>query len=179
MPYIPVTVVNSGGGGGGDFTFIQEIVAPAGGSATIDFTSIPATYRDLWITWVAQTENAAAQNLNARLNNDSAANYAFAQVDIQAGGTSVLGGQTEGLVGVLAATGDVNPCMGEIFIGKYTGTTWTKVMRGVCNGFYSAANRQTIQQTFWTASPAAVDRITIFAASDIKEGSVFTLYGIG
>lgn len=162
---------------GGALTLIQEIAVGAGGAATVDFTSIPGTYRHLVVEWVAQTENAAAQNLIMRFNNDSGANYSWAQVDVQAGGASAVGPVTEGLAGTLAATGDAHPCIGHIRIPYYKGTTWNKVAYGSCNGFYSAANRQTLQQSFWV-NTVAITRITFSAASDIKQGSVFDLYGI-
>lgn len=170
-------VASEAAGASGAMTRITQIVVGSGGSATIDFTSIAGIYESLVIKWVAQTENASAENLVMRFNNDSGGNYTWGQADVMAGGTANAGGQTSGVIGVLPATGDTNPSLGEIRINGYARTVFTKVARGEVHGFYSGSHRMPLSHTFWN-NTAAITRVTLFAASDVKEGSVFTLYGI-
>jgi hypothetical protein len=155
---------------------IQETIVPGGGAATIDFTSIPSSYRVLQLHWVGQTENAAAQNLNLRFNNDSGNNYFWGAMEIA--GSSTGGPINAGVIGVLSATGDASPVAGLIYINYYAGTTWNKIARGEWSGQYGAAVRLGSADVIWL-NAAAVTQVTLFGSvSNIKVGSTFILYGI-
>ena len=163
-------------GSGGLLQLLDQIVVPAGGSATVAFSSIPGTSDHLVIEFQAQTENASAQNFFLQFNGDSGSNYGWAQGDVVAGGTNSDTSDPSALCGVLAATGDTYPTVGRIEIPFYSGTTWKKVFRAFNNGFYSAANRFNLIQGVWN-NTAAITAISMAAASDVKQASVFNLYG--
>lgn len=162
-------------GGGG--TLIQEITAPVGGSANIDFTSIPSTYRHLEIFWTGQGEAGSAPNLMVRFNNDSGSNYHWGFWELGISPVTSTS-QTEGIVGVLSPTAEPSPTIGRIIVPNYAGTAWNKECQGQFSGSYAGSVRMGISNSIWL-STAAISRITLIPASgDVKEASVFALYGI-
>ena len=59
------------------YTLIQAVTVGSDGAASINFTSIPATYTDLLIKLSARGDAAATtwQNVRLRFNSDSGSNY--------------------------------------------------------------------------------------------------------
>ena len=57
---------------------IQTVTVGAGGTAAINFTSIPQTYTDLIVYVSGRYDNAVSFNAGAlRFNNDSGNNYSY------------------------------------------------------------------------------------------------------
>src|SRR5215472_15068400 len=119
------------GAGGRAITKIAEVVVAAP-QATIDFSSIPNTYRSLWLKGVVRTSNAAEFGIvGMRFNADNAANYDETAIDqfnnvVSGGGAA---GQTSSIIArVLAANATANrPGYIEALIYNYAGTTWQKM----------------------------------------------------
>ncbi len=161
---------------GGGRTLIQKITVPTGGQASVDFTSIPQTYQHLEIDWTASSEGTSAQNLFGRINNDSSASYHWQFWE--QGGTSTQFSQTSGILGVIPNTGVGVDCRGIISIMHYTLATFHSVLARF-GGFYSSNPRNGGTSFIGPGATGAITRFTIFpAADDIKEGSVFSLYGL-
>lgn len=177
---IPTTVLTNPSGGG-SYTLIQEITAPVGGSATVDFNGIPGTYRQLQLIGLVQTENVAAQNLLVRFNSDTGANYTFqGQFISNAAGTASEGlAQTSTIFAICSGTGESFPMSFTATIPQYAGTSFNKVFHAEWGGFYASHNQLGQFSGTW-ASTAAITTLTLFSggSSDIKQGSVFSLYGI-
>lgn len=159
----------------------------SGTAATIDFTSIPATYDHLKIIISARGDNGAAnQRLKLRLNNDSGSNYSIQE--FQAFGTTASANETLGTtaldVGNICTAGAVTqPGTSEILIPGYAGTTFKKHVQAnaLMSVNDSTANGRTIQLNsgLWFAAPAAINRVTLYpAAGNFVAGTVCTLYGL-
>ena len=158
---------------------IQEITVPSGGSANIDFTSIPGTYRHLELWFVARSEGAANDML-LRFNNDSGANYRL-EVLRGTGATAsaaTLSAQTAANIASLPATGSGYDAHGKILFPYYATGAFNRI--AVCNyGLYDGTNSNVGTFSGQWSSTAAVTRITLFISGvDIKQGSVFSLYGV-
>lgn len=68
-----------GGGGATSYESIATVTVGSGGSATITFSSIPATYTHLQIRGIVQTNRGtySVDNMIFRFNSDTASNYAW------------------------------------------------------------------------------------------------------
>jgi len=163
----------------GPMVLIQEIVAPSGGSATIDFTSIPGTYRHLELWFVARSEGAA-NDILLRFNNDSAANY---RLEVLRGSGSsasaaTLSAQTAANIASVPATGSGYDAHGKILFPYYATGAFNRLAVS-SYGLYDGSNSQVGAFSAQWSSTSAVTRITLFiSGTDIKQGSIFSLYGI-
>lgn len=155
----------------------------SGDAANIDFTSIPATYRDLMITFSGRTDRAAvSDNCRVRFNNDSGATYNDEYVDVL--NTTVAGGRDTGVTGFYAAslagaTAVANAVGGFTFhIPNYRATTFYKSAHS--EGGYPTEGYLWNWCGLWH-STAAISRVTLYpdAGTVLKTGTVATLYGIG
>lgn len=155
-------------------------------TASIDFSSIPSTFRHLKLVIYGRHTNASAGGQAfLRFNADSGGNYDF-QVTEQVNTTSVFsasyaqtGGNIEDWAGANSSR-STQASMVEITIPHYAGTTFEKVyvaIGGLIVGT-SGANAGT-QQTFggWR-STAAINEITVFPiGGNWKAGTRASLYG--
>lgn len=73
----------------GDFESIATITVGAGGSSTIEFTSIPNTYTHLQIRGITRTTNAVNQWRNGRITLNSDSNTVYATHLIRGTGSAV------------------------------------------------------------------------------------------
>lgn len=159
---------------------ISEIVVPSGGSANIDFTSIPGTYRHLELWYAARSEGTAT-DLMLRFNNDSGANYGVEV--LRGGGTgasaATVAGSTSANIVSIAATGGTYDGMGKIMVPYYATGAFTRTAISEY-ALHDGTNRVVGTFAGFWSSTAAVTRITLFtqSGSDVKEGSIFSLYGV-
>lgn len=166
-------------------TLISSTVlgAPA---ASVDLTSIPATYTHLLLVCLGRSDQAAANiNSSVRFNNDSGANY---EVEIStAFGTSVAGISAVAQTGIsmfsVPGTTGVATSPGTTYldIPDYAATTFHKVVlgrHGSKKGTTAADRVTQFLEGMWL-STAAIDRITLTpSAGNFVAGSSFQLYGI-
>lgn len=158
-----------------------------GATASVVFSSIPTTYRNLQLRIVCRSDTAAVStNLRMRFNGDTTANY-----DYQEG----FGQQsTAGAVEVLAASGmDLREMTGAnaaiaghpgvftIDIPWYGGTTFVKLLTGLSSWSQGNSTGHMITRKFmgkWR-STAAINSITLLpVAGNFIAGSSFALYGL-
>lgn len=157
-----------------------------GAAASIDFTSIPATFAHLMLVVCARSDTAAlTTSILVRLNNDSAANYDSQYVLGNGGtasaaetfaGTSVSAGN---MPGGTAPANLFGQC--DISIAHYAGSANNKVLRlsaAVKAGVTTTLLQSALAAGFWRSS-AAINRITLIpAAGNFAAGSRATLYGL-
>jgi hypothetical protein len=74
------------------YTLIQQITVGSGGSATIEFTSIPQTYTDLLLKLSVRSTASGAHGGGAQMifNNSTATNYSFR--NLRGAGSGTPGG---------------------------------------------------------------------------------------
>ena len=71
----------SSGAAAGTYESIASVTVGSGGIATIDFTSIPATYKHLQIRGIGRTNRADILDYySVRFNSDTGSNYAWHQL---------------------------------------------------------------------------------------------------
>ena len=167
------------------YLLIQTITVGSGGASTIDFTSIPATYTDLYLKYSLRTSAAGTNDSGSVIyNNDSAANYSRKQL-YGTGSVAASDGAT-GLtyvqLGPINGNGSTANTFssGELYIPNYTSTTLAKVG----NGFGVHEDNNTLaylatQATLWNpGTQAAINRITLSTGSGMLQYSTASLYGI-
>lgn len=161
----------------------QLLLADTG---SIIFSNIPQTYRNLHL--VAQTRSARVEvydDIELRINGDTGTNYNWTRLLV---GTAVSVDQgtaaTSIHVGFIpGANGNANRAGGFwIDIPDYSRATYTKnIFSKTVSWHTDALNDGQLRQTngFWSTQ-AAITSLTIlsFVGSNLKAGSVFTLYGL-
>jgi hypothetical protein len=162
---------------------IGTVLVGAGGSATVDFTSIPQNYKHLQLRLIARGTSANIQiTTGFRLNGDSGANYAGHRL---VGTSGVMYGQastgdTQGYIGASeAASGVANVFSGNIIdILDYANVYKFKTIRTL-SGVNDATNEELqMRSTLWM-NTAAITSISIFVASgNVAQYSRASLYGI-
>lgn len=161
------------------------LAAPA---ASIDFTSIAADWSHLVLElFLRDTGVTVGAAVNARLNNDSAANYSHEQLNVSGvavtavetlGGTSVRIGRAPG------ASAPANSFAAiEVLILNYASATYLKMLScrtSSREGAGADSLHLELHSGSWFAAAAAVNRVTILpGSSQFAIGSKATLYGMG
>lgn len=154
----------------------QTLTAAA---ATVTFSSIPGTYKDLVIIGVARS-NKSANNDDTRLqfNGDTGSNYGFYQQNRFGAGATDPADHLN-LAAVTGATATANiPASFTAEINAYAQTTFHKVVRAYSVAYVTGSGFGDETVTGRWASTAAITQIDIFSPADqFVIGSTFSLYG--
>lgn len=171
-------------GGGAALTLITETVT-SGTAASVSFSSIPATYRDLIVVVRGRgTTAATTTQLKMQFNGDTAANYDYQYVaGIGAGASAVSAvAQTSfplgDLVAASATAGHASGASTEIY--DYRGTTFQKVAMSSTAAKWSNTvnNSESILIGGFWRSTAAINAVLIFpTAGAFVDGTVVSIYG--
>lgn len=151
--------------------------------ATIDFTSIPATYETLVLDLMGRGTDATAYALpTLRLNNDSGANY-DRQYHSVSGGTGFIGtelAQTQVAFGVLPGAGGTAGRVGvlQLRIPSYARTTLQKGMLFTSGDVRNTTDSSSSHNFALWRSTAAINRLTLIGSANFDVGTVATLYGV-
>lgn len=161
-------------------------------ASSVDFSSIPATYENLMVTFLARgsATGSEAIPIYARLNNDSGSNYGWhwSYATGNSGGLATGAGAsavTTMQVGYIADSSaeTSHPGAGTLTIPGYARTVFVKAVQATWSflPFYQYSNnkgRSGFASATWN-NTAAVNQITLYpSAGNFVTGSVFTLYGI-
>lgn len=156
-------------------------------AASISFASIPSTYESLMLVLSGRADTASfpSDYIQARFNNDSAANYYDTYVLGQ--GTTLSGLVDAGIASVgtgkfPAATAAANRG-GQLvaIVGGYARTTFHKPIMTWCaySTDTTTATQQVILSAGLWASTAAINRWDVFpSGGNFLAGTVATLYGL-
>lgn len=167
----------------GDYEAIQNVILSTS-SATIQFTSIPSTYKHLEIRGVGRVNLAGyAQNgCRLQLNGDTGSNYSFQQIYANGSsyGSEGYANQTYGNLGEIASatapTSVFSPIIIQIF--EYTDVNKYKTIKAIGTNDRNGAGQIGVNGSLWR-SLSAVTSISLFEpSSSWIAGSNFTLYGI-
>jgi len=153
-------------------------------SATIVFSSIPATYTDLVLV-MQPGADVGDENIGLRFNDDTSGNYSYQRIGANntAGTYNASRQNNFTRINTTEATG-TGPTLGKLVITahimNYTNTTTYKIVlarSGQVGGTYNGVELFT---GAWRATPAAINSITIMqgGARTFSTGSTFNLYGI-
>lgn len=167
-----------------DFESIATIAVGSGGSANVEFTSIPGTYTHLQLRIIAQTTTSGSdwEVLRMQFNGDTGSNYALHQV--LGTGSSVAAGNginqtfTYGVYSTKSGTpNSFSPAIMDIL--DYKDTNKFKTVRTLTGPDLNGSGELSFQSGLWR-STSAITSIKIYpVANNIAQYSHFALYGIG
>lgn len=171
-------------------SLISEVVT-AGAQASVTFSSIPATFRDLIVRVRAGPCGTASGTVftQFQFNGDTGANYD--SITYQTGTTSPSGGnfnfeqiaQTSANFGNLVGTSSPANVANyaEATIYDYRGTTFQKAFKSLCCQKLGTSSGDVYTMTgsgFWRSTAAITEIDIILSASGtFANGSVVSLYG--
>jgi hypothetical protein len=145
--------------------------------ATVSFSSIPATYRDLrLVCW--SSSNIVSQSIGVRLNGDSGSNYsAVWALGYGTTPTSASGSQSgvaQALIGGFtgASTSEASPLTFDLM--DYSATD--KHKSGVAR--YGNTGESAMAATRWANTAAVTSLQILMTSGGFNAGSTFALYGI-
>jgi hypothetical protein len=167
---------------------IQTVTVGSGGSASIDFTSIPSTFKHLQIRCLSRSTVAGAtpDNIAFRFNADSGSNYSthnlFALGSGIIGEAAAFTGLNFGYVpSVSAAAGSLADTFSGVIIDilDYANTSKNKTVRalGGYDANSSGPNRIQLSSAFWN-STTAINSIAFTNSANYAQYTQFALYGI-
>lgn len=175
--------------GSGALTQIARTVLSSP-TSSVTFSAIPGTYSGLQI-WITATSSATTSfdNIVMQVNGDGAANYGWAYVNGNKGGSGA-GGVNTGTANPPVFQMSISPggftlipATGIISIPNYAATTLFK--SATCNQTFSidvsSADELTTAQFSWGwRSTAAITSIVLTSlnSDNFVTGSTFTLYGV-
>jgi hypothetical protein len=143
-----------------------------GSSGTIDFTSVPSTYTDLILIWNYQNSTNPG-SIYLTFNNDTGTNYSGTYMDTNGPRSYRVTNQTGIECGYGTPSGS-EFWQEKIQIMNYSNTTTYKTALGTENQGVGTVSKWV---SLWR-NTAAINRVTITAATNFVTGSTFTLYGI-
>jgi hypothetical protein len=175
---------NSGVIAVGDYESIATVNASAGGSAFLEFTLIPSTYKHLQIRGIARnsTSGTGTQIGSVTFNSYSASNYSLHR--LQGDGTSATASGTANTAFISTATepqaGDTANVFGAFVVDilDYADTNKNKTLRSLDGVDTNGAGIIAFRSGAWR-STVAINTIRITASSNnFSQYSSFALYGI-
>lgn len=170
-------ILDQGAAVTGDFESIATVTVGAGGSSSIDFTSIASSYTHLQVRFIARS-NRASNNEDivfVRYNNDSGTNYAYHWLSGNGSTIDIFAGSSTASVWASSVSGNnaTSTIMGAAVIDvlDYANTNKNTTTR-ILSGYDANGNgRAVFSSTLWN-NTAAVNRITILPGF----GTLFTQY---
>ena len=173
----------------GDYESIQTVTVGSGGSSSINFTSIPSTYKHLQIRGLARAINGGGSNtwgLDAIFNSDSGSAYTSSHglygTGATAAATASATSQTKGTITNYPMSSATTNAFG-IFVADildYTNTNKYKTLRGLGGYDGNDTNGIVILRSFAWMNTSAITSITLTGGSgaDFAQYSTFALYGV-
>lgn len=157
------------------YTLISSVTVGAGGAASIDFTSIPATYTDLILRISARTTNAAFYDSMDITFNNTSSGFSFRR--LQGNGQVTSSGTTMGnaLVGDTATTSTFGNQ--DIYITNYAGSNYKSFSMDSVGENNATGAIAILDAGLWSDT-TAINRITLTCGGSFKQYSTAYLYGI-
>lgn len=165
------------------FELISSVTVGSGGAASIDFTSIPATYTDLCLK-LSIRSNVAGSNETAgiRFNNDSGANYGYKRLyatgsaagSDSPGSNYIWGGYVDWDGATANTFGNA-----ESYIPNYAGSTYKSVSSDGVSENNSSTAYMSLHANIWN-STSAINAIKILPINGTlwNQYSTAYLYGV-
>lgn len=158
---------------------IATVTVGSGGSSSISFTSIPATYTHLQIRYMTLFSQADYAGY-IQFNSDTASNYVWHRI-LGTGATVSAGNataQSNGLFGIGAASSTNTPGGGVLDILDYANTNKFKTVKDLSGTDANGNGYIQFVSSLWR-STNAITSIQLLPASGVyNQYSQFALYGI-
>jgi hypothetical protein len=178
-----ITITNVGAGSVGAVVLVSEVVT-SGSQASVTFSSISATWRDLIVVVRGRSAVAALNDeIRMQFNSDTASNYWTQLFDYDNGASGAIPvNETSVRIGIMTGnTGTANTSsMSEARIGDYRGTTFEKATIATSSAQWGASNSTMygrLAAGHWR-STAAITSVKVFPGTGpFLDGTVVSLYG--
>jgi len=164
------------------FESIATTTVGAGGSASVTFSSIPATYSHLQIRIMGRTDRASTRDVvRLKFNSDSGANYTGHE--LYGDGSSVNAGGYTGLTSAdayrVAGGSAASNIQGTIIIDilDYASTNKYKTLRSLGGVDLNGSGEIWFNSSLWL-NTAAINNIVLTSIGTIQQYSSYALYGI-
>jgi hypothetical protein len=164
------------------FEAIATVTVGSGGAASIEFTSIPATYTDLKIVYSARSTVNTETAMNIYFNGSTTAVYD--RISLSGNGSAVSSAsatnQSEIFAGRVSANDYTANTFGntEIYIPNYTGSSNKSVSFDSVSEQNATTAFAVLIAGLWK-NTAAITSVTLFiAGANFAQYSTATLYGI-
>jgi hypothetical protein len=146
-------------------------------SATINFTSIPATYTDLRV--VLTCTSTASGAIRYRFNSDTATNYSF--LLMYGDGASAQAAQSSTvtdiyLAGYTFSPSATVPSLYTIDIFNYASSSFKPILHTAQADYNGSGNAERSSAIY--RSTSAITAVNLFAGTSFAIGTTATLYGI-
>ena len=167
-------------GGGTSYESIATVTVGAGGSATVSFTSIPATYTHLQIRCLAKDTTAVAptfQNFKMTINSNTMTRRHFLYAD---GSGIAAGTSTVNLaIGNIPSAGYTS-IFGAVIIDilDYTNTNKNKTIRSLTGTDANGAGEIAFYSALYAVNTNAITNLSFSSDSNLAQYTSIALYGI-
>jgi len=162
------------------WTAIASTTVGSGGAATVTFSSIPQTYKNLIIKVSARNSRSAGEaELRWTINGNGAS---YANRLVQGNGGSVSGGTTgttyfySGEITAATATANIFGSA-DIYIPDYTGGKYKNVSAETVSENNAAGAYTTLTNGLWSNTEAITSIAFYYSGGDWTQYSTFTLFG--
>ena len=165
------------------YKLISSVTVGSGGSANMEFTSIPSTYTDLVIKISSRSNNASTFAHHVRFNSDSGANYSWRNMygynsgkytDYDGAATYAWAGYSNNSSLTTSAFSNT-----DIYISNYAGSKHKSVSSDA--GMETNAGTGVsvgLGGAFWKSTAAITSIIILPSVGNYAEHSTAYLYGI-
>jgi hypothetical protein len=167
------------------FKLISTVTVGAGGTTSIDFTSIPSTYTDLCVKISTRTNTtSAAQDYIKIRFNSATTNYSDCSLfgnGSSAGSTSnAIGDQTGIFWMITSSTAATSNTFGnaELYIPNYAGSSYKSVSINAVSENNSSTSYIFYAAGIWQSTSAITSISLIGQDGTINQNSTASLYGI-
>lgn len=162
-----------------DYQSISTATVTSGGTASITFSSIPATFTHLQLRCFASSATGGGFTSIFRYNSDSASNYSFHRVEGD-GTTAASAAGASRSSGVINYTVSTNWATSVMDVLDYTSTSKNKTTRILTGNDNNGTGYVGLYSGLWYATPAAIHTIVLSIESgyNFAVNSSFALYGV-
>jgi hypothetical protein len=156
---------------------IATATAPLLGSASFDFTSIPATYTDLIVKFSIRELTGTSYTCGIRFNGSTTT---YTRIDIRGNGAAASSGSATNIEPIVNSSGATASTFGngEIYIPNYAGSTNKSSSVDSVSENNATTAIMRMSATLWSTT-SAINQITFVPDSgNFAQYSTATLYGI-
>ena len=166
-----------------DYESISTVTVGSGGSASFDFTSIPATYTHLQLRGILRSNLAGSgiTQTTFRFNSDTGSNYAYH--NLIGNGSSSSAGAASSTTSIVLTNAPQLSATANAFgftimdILDYANTNKYKTIRALHGADLNGSGQIILSSGLWQ-SASAITSITVNPGGDAVQYTQFALYGI-
>jgi hypothetical protein len=171
---------------GKDYDSIATVTVGAGGASSIDFTSIPSTYRHLQIRGIGRGTNGSANlDMSLRFNSDATGGNYFWHRLYGEGTTAFSNGTVTTPAQAFFLYGPAASATASVFgtavvdVLDYTSANKYKTIRSLWGYDANGSGFVGLGSAAWANSSTAVNAVSLICASgNFAQYSQFALYGV-